>query len=122
LAEDGKHHSTCNGIVVSSTTSTGKKEITIHIHYWAIPFVFIILIHEVAHHIMVWWTQGWCQTPFFHPVCAEVGNFLEEKFIGGGGVIGIWWTLEKAGDFKHLQAISVMCGRASKVFAASSVT
>jgi len=72
------------------------------------------LLHELGHRLMVWWTQGSCRTPEYRPVLAEAGNFIERQFLGAP--IGGWWSAGKVGKFRHLKAIGVVYGGASKLF------
>jgi len=64
-----------------------------------------VLLREVTHHIVVWWSQGSCNTPQAAPFLGEAGEFVERMFFGC--VSEGWWKAGKAGAFKHLKDIAI---------------
>jgi hypothetical protein len=49
-----------------------------------------ILLHEPAHHLLVWWSQWNCHTPDLGPLLRESGYFIKEALLGG--VLKGWWA------------------------------
>lgn len=64
-----------------------------------------VLLHELAHRLLVWWSRGNCRTPDLGPLLRESGRFIEEAFLGG--VLEGWWAKDKGGDFQHLRKVII---------------
>jgi hypothetical protein len=64
-----------------------------------------VLLHKVAHRIVVWWSQGTCSTPQEAPVLGEAGEFIERLFLGG--VLEGWWKSGHAGEFAYLEEVVI---------------
>lgn len=64
-----------------------------------------VLLHELAHCLLVWWSRGNCHTPDLGPLLRESGCFIEEAFLGG--VLEGWWAKNREGQFKYLRKIVI---------------
>ena len=71
------------------------------------------IFHQLAHYLMLWWSQGQCCTPVMEQVLKESGNFVELR-IFGGPVMG-WWE-KNIGDCDGLKEIGVMTDSVPKFF------
>lgn len=65
----------------------------------------VVLLHELAHRILVWWSRGNCHTPDLGPLLGESGRFIEEAFLGG--VLEGWWDKDREGQFKYLRDLVI---------------
>ena len=65
----------------------------------------IVLLHELGHRLLVWWSRGDCHTPDLGPILQESGCFIEKAFLGG--IMEGWWDKNRVGEFKHLQEIVI---------------
>ena len=74
----------------------------------------MVVLHEIGHRVMVWWTRGWCRKPDFSPVYAEAGTFIEQRFIGND--VAGWSKSKVIGDFKNLKCIGIVYEGQSKLF------
>jgi hypothetical protein len=63
-----------------------------------------ILLHELAHRILVWWSEGLCETPEHNPFFEEAGRFIEREFFGG--VCEALWKPGK-GAFRYLLGLAL---------------
>jgi hypothetical protein len=64
-----------------------------------------VLLHELAHCLLVWWSRGNCRTPDLGPLLRESGCFIEEAFLGG--VLEGWWDKNREGQFKYLRSLVI---------------
>jgi hypothetical protein len=73
-------------------------------HLWVL---FLgVLLHELGHRIVVWWSRGNCSTPqMLTAKAGEAGEYVETQIFGG--VLEGWWDSGSLGDFQRLRSVAV---------------
>jgi hypothetical protein len=71
-----------------------------------LAFLFsAVTAHELGHNMMGWWGKGLVDCPRNEPVGFEVGDFIEEKILGG--VCMAVWEKTHVGDFKRALSMGI---------------
>ncbi|EDR13881.1 uncharacterized protein LACBIDRAFT_321528 [Laccaria bicolor S238N-H82] len=70
-----------------------------------------VLLHELAHCLLVWWSRGDCRTPDFGPLLRESGEFVEEAFLGG---VLEGWALQVFEETGHRNTVWLFSGTGAR--------
>ncbi|KAF5385903.1 hypothetical protein D9615_002397 [Tricholomella constricta] len=82
-------------------TSQNPTKFTVNI---AASIFVTVLLYELSHCLIVWWSEGTCCTPKDLPILGESGEFIERELLGG--VLEGWWQKDHVGTFSHLEQVA----------------
>jgi hypothetical protein len=65
-----------------------------------------VILHELGHIIVSWWSEDTCVTPGAPPFFGEPGDYIEGLFFGG--MLEGWWVPGTVGRFEELREVGIM--------------